>query len=82
MIEIGVRKRGGGSSTGALVCKVLKNIVTNPVVLMVVLGLAWNLILGPSIPDTFNQTLTALSNSFDAIALFCLGTSMIGLLGM
>ena len=45
----------------------------------VVLGLSYNALIG-TIPETLSVTLTTLASAFDAIALFTLGNSMVGLM--
>lgn len=80
MMEIhkaGSRQSSSGRSPN-LILPVLKGILTNPVILMTLLGLLWNLTLSHSIPVIISSALTVLSQAFSATALFLLGLSMVG----
>ena len=61
-----------------LIKTTLWSTISNPIVFMTVIGLAANFILKQKIPFYIDPILTALSNSFSALALFYLGFSMVG----
>lgn len=62
---------------GAIVSQVLKN----PLVFMVVIGIIAHFLLQRTIPAAIAQFVDALANSFGGTALFYLGLSMVGQLG-
>ena len=64
----------------------VKGVVTNPLVFMIVFGIAFNFILSQQIPTILVQLFDSLSSAFGATALFFLGwklgcqqTSLVGL---
>ena len=80
MMEIfkaGNRQSTSGRSPN-LILPVLKGILTNPVILMTLLGLIWNVTLSHSIPVIIESALKSMSQAFSATALFLLGLSMVG----
>ncbi|XP_041700244.1 integral membrane protein GPR155-like isoform X1 [Coregonus clupeaformis] len=62
---------------GVVILQVLKN----PIVLMVVIGIIFHFILDQKIPAFMEQFVDGLANSFGGAALFYLGLSMVGQLG-
>lgn len=67
--------RHGKSS---LFLPLLKGISTNPIIIMTVLGLFWNLSLSNEIPSFLKPLIQVLADSFSAVALFLLGLNMVG----
>eukprot|EP01138_Halocafeteria_seosinensis_P013915 gb/GECG01014210.1/.p1 GENE.gb/GECG01014210.1/~~gb/GECG01014210.1/.p1 ORF type:complete len:572 (+),score=35.20 gb/GECG01014210.1/:1-1716(+) len=65
------------NDTTKFVLKILFNVLRNPIVLSVILGVLWNQAARRPIPDILDQFLKMLGNSFDACALFTLGSSMV-----
>lgn len=61
-----------------LVKSIIWSTLSNPIVFMVVIGIAANFILGQKIPALIDPIISTLANSFSAIALFYLGFSMVG----
>lgn len=61
-----------------LLWPVLKGILRNPIIIMTVLGLLWNVTLPHAIPQVLAPFLTVLSQAFSATALFLLGLNMVG----
>uniref|UniRef100_A0A4W5P243 G protein-coupled receptor 155 n=1 Tax=Hucho hucho TaxID=62062 RepID=A0A4W5P243_9TELE len=62
---------------GVVILQVLKN----PIVFMVVIGIIFHFILDQKIPAFMEQFVDGLANSFGGAALFYLGLSMVGQLG-
>lgn len=62
---------------GVVILQVLKN----PMVFMVVIGIIFHFILAQKIPAFMEQFVDGLANSFGGAALFYLGLSMVGQLG-
>uniref|UniRef100_A0A8C7FTY6 G protein-coupled receptor 155 n=1 Tax=Oncorhynchus kisutch TaxID=8019 RepID=A0A8C7FTY6_ONCKI len=62
---------------GVVILQVLKN----PIVFMVVIGIIFHFILAQKIPAFMEQFVDGLANSFGGAALFYLGLSMVGQLG-
>ncbi|KAJ8012754.1 hypothetical protein DPEC_G00046160 [Dallia pectoralis] len=60
---------------------VLLQVLMNPIVFMVVIGIAFHFILERNIPVFMEQFVDGLANSFGGAALFYLGLSMLGQLG-
>ncbi|KAB5577141.1 hypothetical protein PHYPO_G00206530 [Pangasianodon hypophthalmus] len=54
------------------------HVVKNPIVFMVVIGIAAHFVLGPKIPDFMKEFVDGLANSFGGTALFYLGLTMVG----
>ena len=78
---------GSGSGSGNAssmpdTCKLVKitvwSTLTNPIVFMTLIGIAFNFILHQKIPFFIEPILTSLSNTFSALALFFLGYTMVG----
>ena len=73
-----------GSNTDAtlskwkLVTKVVKGVVTNPIIFMTFLGIIANLIFNGNVPVFLDGFCTSLGNAFSASALFLLGLKMAG----
>lgn len=57
---------------------VLLQVLKNPIVFMVVIGIAAHFVLGPKIPEFMQEFVDGLANSFGGAALFYLGLSMVG----
>ncbi|KAF5905844.1 integral membrane protein, partial [Clarias magur] len=57
---------------------VLLHVLKNPIVFMVVIGIAAHFVLGPKIPEFMQEFVDGLANSFGGAALFYLGLSMVG----
>ncbi|KAK1165664.1 hypothetical protein AOXY_G14250 [Acipenser oxyrinchus oxyrinchus] len=57
---------------------VLLQVLKNPIVFMVIIGIASHFILGQKIPAVMEQFLDGLANSFGGSALFYLGLTMVG----
>ncbi|XP_043931493.1 integral membrane protein GPR155 isoform X2 [Protopterus annectens] len=57
---------------------VLLRVLKNPIVAMVIIGIASNFVLHQKIPAFMEEFLDGLSNSFGGAALFYLGLSMVG----
>ncbi|MBN3287137.1 GP155 protein, partial [Polyodon spathula] len=57
---------------------VLLQVLKNPIVFMVIIGIASHFILGQKIPMVIEQFLDGLANSFGGSALFYLGLTMVG----
>ena len=79
MMELGQRARQShGLSSASLLLTVACAVLRNPVILMTLAGLVWNL-LGPhQLPLVLAAPLDALAQAFSAAALFLLGLSMVG----
>ncbi|XP_010878195.2 integral membrane protein GPR155 [Esox lucius] len=60
---------------------VLTQVLMNPIVFMVVIGITFHFILDRNIPVFMEQFVDGLANSFGGAALFYLGLSMVGQLG-
>lgn len=62
--------------------KLIKSIawstISNPIVFMVIIGIAANFILNQKLPDLIKPIINTLGDSFSALALFYLGFSMVG----
>lgn len=62
-----------------IVINVFRGIVSNPVIIMTIAGLTWNLTLGPeALPRAVKITLASLGDAFCATALFLLGLRLVG----
>lgn len=57
---------------------VVLQVVKNPIVFMVVIGLISHFLLGQKIPPFMEEFVDGLANSFGGAALFYLGLSMVG----
>jgi len=80
LLELGrdKREKSGCLATGLAV---LRGLVTNPVVVMTVLGVLGNLAFSSSPPQHLDKFFTTLGAAFSALAPFSLGLSMAGKLG-
>lgn len=56
--------------------RILKGTVSNPIILMTILGLIWNFTYGNKIMPVFEPLIKALSDAFPAAALFLLGNTI------
>ncbi|XP_071966207.1 lysosomal cholesterol signaling protein-like [Antedon mediterranea] len=72
------KNRGTSTACGSVILKVIKGIVSNPVVLMVLIGLICNYVFSQTVPSLIKPILETLSASFSATALFFLGLNMVG----
>ncbi|XP_053483023.1 integral membrane protein GPR155 [Ictalurus furcatus] len=54
------------------------HVVKNPIVFMVVIGIAAHFVLGPKIPEFMQEFVDGLANAFGGAALFYLGLTMVG----
>lgn len=63
---------------GQLVKKIILDIARNPVILSTILGIVFNRIFHQKLPNILDHILTPIAQSFNAIALFFLGLSMVG----
>lgn len=71
--------RNHNDKNPSLILPVLKGVFKNPIIIMTILGLVWNLLLKDnSIPLLISPLLTVISESFSATALFLLGLNMVG----
>ncbi|XP_062862553.1 lysosomal cholesterol signaling protein [Trichomycterus rosablanca] len=57
---------------------VFLHVLRNPIVFMVVVGIASHFVLGPKIPAFLQEFVDGLANSFGGAALFYLGLTMVG----
>ncbi len=57
---------------------VILQVVKNPIVFMVVIGIISHFVLGQKIPAFMEEFLDGLANSFGGAALFYLGLTMVG----
>ncbi|XP_072042067.1 LOW QUALITY PROTEIN: lysosomal cholesterol signaling protein-like [Amphiura filiformis] len=62
-----------------MIWRVTKGLATNPILMMVVAGIAANFIFQQTLPKTVDSILEVLASSFSATALFYLGISMVGM---
>ncbi|XP_061141515.1 lysosomal cholesterol signaling protein [Syngnathus typhle] len=65
-------------STARVLAVVVLQVLKNPVVFMVVVGIASHFALGQKIPDVLSQFIDGLADSFGGAALFYLGLTMVG----
>ncbi|KAI5711782.1 hypothetical protein M8J75_003100 [Diaphorina citri] len=72
------RAAGSPESNSYIALNVLRNIVTNPIVFMSMLGMACNFIFHHEPPDLLFKILDVFSSAFSATALFLLGLRMVG----
>ncbi|XP_061546883.1 lysosomal cholesterol signaling protein-like [Phycodurus eques] len=68
----------GERSTARVPAVVALQVLKNPIVFMVVVGIASHFALGQKIPDVLSQFIDGLANSFGGAALFYLGLTMVG----
>eukprot|EP01136_Pigoraptor_vietnamica_P027737 Opistho-1_new@84404 len=61
--------------------RIMKNVLTNPIVFMCILGIAGNFAFDRHVPKTLAMILQPLGDAFSGCSLFCLGLSMVGKLG-
>ncbi|XP_053203069.1 integral membrane protein GPR155-like [Panonychus citri] len=70
--------------TIVIIGTVLKNTITNPIVVMTLAGLIWNLFLGNTVPEMLAGLCQSLANAFSSTSLFLLGLNIVqetGLIG-
>lgn len=65
-------------STVAIVGVVILQVLKNPIVFMVIVGIVSHFALGQQIPAVLSEFIDGLANSFGGAALFYLGLSMVG----
>ncbi|XP_019743699.1 integral membrane protein GPR155-like isoform X2 [Hippocampus comes] len=65
-------------STARVLGVVTLQVLKNPIVFMVVMGIVSHFALGQRIPDVLSQFINGLANSFGGAALFYLGLTMVG----
>ncbi|XP_051936124.1 integral membrane protein GPR155 isoform X2 [Hippocampus zosterae] len=65
-------------STARVLGVVTLQVLKNPIVFMVVMGIVSHFALGQRIPDVLSQFIDGLANSFGGAALFYLGLTMVG----
>ncbi|XP_077350975.1 lysosomal cholesterol signaling protein-like [Festucalex cinctus] len=65
-------------STARVLAVVTLQVLKNPIVFMVVVGIAAHFAMGQRIPDVLSQFIDGLANSFGGAALFYLGLTMVG----
>lgn len=65
-------------STVAIVGVVILQVLKNPIVFMVIVGIISHFALGQQIPAVLSEFIDGLANSFGGAALFYLGLSMVG----
>ncbi|XP_055018587.1 integral membrane protein GPR155 isoform X2 [Boleophthalmus pectinirostris] len=65
-------------STLAIVAVVILQVLKNPIVFMVIVGIVSHFALGQRIPAVLSEFIDGLANSFGGAALFYLGLSMVG----
>jgi len=66
------------STTLEKIISVFKGILSNPIIIMTILGVAFNFILDKQVPNLLEKFLQALASAFSAAAPFSLGLSMVG----
>uniref|UniRef100_A0A3Q2Y5B1 G protein-coupled receptor 155b n=1 Tax=Hippocampus comes TaxID=109280 RepID=A0A3Q2Y5B1_HIPCM len=66
------------SIKGLKLSNFLLQVLKNPIVFMVVMGIVSHFALGQRIPDVLSQFINGLANSFGGAALFYLGLTMVG----
>ncbi|CAL1284652.1 unnamed protein product [Larinioides sclopetarius] len=64
------------SQNGSHLCHVIKGTLRNPVVIMTIVGLIWNITYGQKVLPIFDNILKAFSSAFPATALLLLGYTM------
>lgn len=78
MMELSRQLSSSRLSSRNLIVAVVWGVLRNPVILMTVAGLVWN-VLGPhKLPVVLSSPLDVLAQSFSACALFLLGLSLVG----
>ncbi|XP_057703503.1 integral membrane protein GPR155-like [Corythoichthys intestinalis] len=65
-------------STARVLAVVALQVLKNPIVFMVVVGIVSHFALGQKIPEVLSQFIDGLANSFGGAALFYLGLTMVG----
>ncbi|XP_078572061.1 lysosomal cholesterol signaling protein-like isoform X2 [Branchiostoma floridae x Branchiostoma japonicum] len=60
------------------VLQVIKGVILNPIIFMVIIGIAGNFAFHETVPPVLSGILNVLGESFSATALFYLGLSMVG----
>ena len=66
------------NNRSSLIVPVIKGVFKNPIIIMTIFGLIWNLAFSHFIPVMISSGLKVLSESFSATALFLLGLNMVG----
>ncbi|XP_053373274.1 integral membrane protein GPR155-like isoform X2 [Mercenaria mercenaria] len=80
MLEIQRRNQDVSHRTGKcrLVLQVTKDVLSNPIVFMVLIGIGGNFLFKQKIPAVLGDILEVLGNAYSASALFYLGLSLVG----
>lgn len=80
MLEIHRRNSDTTRQTGMcrLILHVTKDVLSNPIVFMVLVGIAGNFVFKQNVPDIIGDILEVLGNAYSASALFYLGLSLVG----
>lgn len=60
-----------------MIAKVSKRTFFNPIIIMTFAGIAWNFVMGPSIPVILEGLITTLGNAFTPTSLFLLGLNIV-----
>jgi len=80
LMEIG-RNNDNNNDKWKIFTKVLKSILTNPLIFMTILGILGNLLFHASMPKIIQEFMGTLGSAFSASALFLLGLRMVGQAG-
>ncbi|XP_029306368.1 LOW QUALITY PROTEIN: integral membrane protein GPR155 [Cottoperca gobio] len=72
------RQASHSHSTLGILGVVVLQVLKNPIVFMVIIGIASHFVLGQQIPAVLSEFIDGLSNSFGGAALFYLGLTMVG----
>ncbi|XP_060589800.1 lysosomal cholesterol signaling protein-like isoform X2 [Ruditapes philippinarum] len=80
MLEIHRRNADVSQRSGKchLVLHVTKDVLSNPIVFMVLIGIAGNFLFKQNVPTVIGDILEVLGNAYSATALFYLGLSLVG----
>ncbi|RWS28349.1 integral membrane protein GPR155-like protein [Leptotrombidium deliense] len=66
------------TSRKCLFLHVCRGVLTNPVVVMTMVGILWNIAFQRSVPEVIDSFLETLAKAFSATALFLLGLNLVG----
>lgn len=78
LMELSRQLRHANLSSRNLIVAVLFGVLKNPVIIMTVAGLGWNIVGPHKLPLIMSTTLEVMAQSFSASALFLLGLNMVG----
>ena len=76
LLELGQAKTSGGE--GSVVKRVLQNFLRNPLIIMAISGLLYNLAFGAALPKVVDDIFILLGNAFACGALFSTGMGTVG----